>query len=123
MAANDNYLTGFGNEFATEAMSGALPVGKNSPQRAPHGLYAEKFSGTAFTAPRPANFRSWFYRIRPSVLHGDFKPIDGGLIRTAPIDEIPTTPNQLRWDPLPMSDEAVDFIDGLATVAPNRRSE
>ena len=112
-------MTGFGNEFETEAVSGALPIGRNSPQRAPLGLYAEKFSATAFTAPRAENFRSWFYRIRPSVLHGEFKAIDGGLIRTGPIDEVPTTPNQLRWDPLPMSDEPADFVDGLTTVAAN----
>lgn len=114
-----NYMTGFGNEFATEAVSGALPEGMNSPQRAPLGLYAEKFSATAFTAPRAQSFRSWFYRIRPSVIHGDFRPIDGRLIRTSPIDDVPTTPNQLRWDPLPISDEPADFIDGLATVAAN----
>ena len=121
MAANDklDYMTGFDNEFATEAAPGALPEGMNSPQRAPLGLYAEKFSATAFTAPRAQNFRSWFYRIRPSVIHGDFKPVDGGLIRTSPIDEAVTTPNQLRWDPLPMHDEPADFIDGLATVAAN----
>ena len=112
-------MTGFGNEFVTEAESGALPEGMNSPQRAPLGLYAEKFSATAFTAPRAQNFRSWFYRIRPSVIHGDFKPVDGGMIRTSPIDEVPTTPNQLRWDPLPISDDPADFIDGLATVAVN----
>jgi len=114
-----DYMTGFGNEFVTEAESGALPEGMNSPQRAPLGLYAEKFSATAFTAPRAQNFRSWFYRIRPSVIHGDFKPVDGGMIRTSPIDEVPTTPNQLRWDPLPISDDPADFIDGLATVAVN----
>ena len=121
MAAKNNldYMTGYNNEFATEAAPGALPVGMNSPQRAPLGLYAEKFSATAFTAPRAQNFRSWFYRIRPSVMHGDFKSIDAGLIRTSPIDEAVTTPNQLRWDPLPMNDEPADFIDGLATVAAN----
>ncbi len=121
MAANDklDYMTGFDNEFATEAAPGALPEGMNSPQRAPLGLYAEKFSATAFTAPRAQNFRSWFYRIRPSVIHGDFKSIDAGLIRTSPIDEAVTTPNQLRWDPLPVNDEPADFIDGLATVAAN----
>ena len=119
MAANDKYMTGFGNEFATEAMSGALPEGMNSPQRAPLGLYAEKFSATAFTAPRAQNFRSWFYRIRPSVLHAEFQAIDGGLIRTSPIDEVATSPNQLRWDPLPKSEEPADFIDGLVTVAAN----
>ena len=119
MAAKDNYMTGFGNEFATEAVSGALPEGMNSPQLAPLGLYAEKFSATAFTAPRATNFRSWFYRIRPSVLHGDFRAINGGLLRTAPTDEVAMTPNQLRWDPLPLNDEPADFVDGLATVAVN----
>jgi homogentisate 1,2-dioxygenase len=114
-----NYMTGFGNEFATEAVPGALPEGMNSPQRAPLGLYAEKFSATAFTAPRAQNFRSWFYRIRPSVLHGDFKAIDCGMIRTSPVDEIPTTPNQLRWDPLPKTDGPADFLDGLVTIAAN----
>jgi homogentisate 1,2-dioxygenase len=113
------YMTGFGNEFATEARAGALPEGMNSPQRAPLGLYAEKISGTAFTAPRAQNFRSWLYRIRPSVLHGEFGAIDHGLIRTSPVNEVPTTPNQLRWDPLPIPDAPADFIDGLVTVAAN----
>lgn len=112
-------MSGFGNDFATEAVSGALPEGMNSPQRAPLGLYAEKFSAAAFTAPRAQNFRSWFYRIRPSVIHGDFKSVDNRLIRTSPADEVPTTPNQLRWDPLPIPDEPADFVDGLVTIATN----
>lgn len=110
-------MTGFGNEFATESVTGALPVGRNSPQQAPLGLYAEKFSATAFTAPRAHNFRSWFYRIRPSVVHGEFRQIDSGLVRTGPINDAITTPNQLRWDPLPLPDSPTDFIDGLTTVA------
>jgi homogentisate 1,2-dioxygenase len=113
------YLSGFANEFATEALPGALPVGRNSPQTPPFGLYAEKFSGTAFTAPRARNFRSWFYRLWPSVVHGEFRPIDNGLIRTAPDAEAIVSPNQLRWDPLPMPDKPCDFIDGLVTVATN----
>ncbi|MGH9802693.1 MAG: homogentisate 1,2-dioxygenase [Blastocatellia bacterium] len=113
------YQSGFGNEFATEALSGALPQGQNSPQRAPFGLYAEQFSGTAFTAPRAANRRSWLYRIRPSVLHKPFKQISNRLLRGAPFNETPPTPNQLRWDPLPLPTEPTDFIDGLATIAGN----
>jgi len=112
------YMSGFGNEFATEALPGALPIGQNSPQRCPYGLYAEKLSGAAFTAPRAANLRSWLYRIRPSVVHGDFKPIDKGLIRTGP-DGTMTTPNQLRWDPLPLPERQTDFIEGLVTMAAN----
>jgi len=113
------YQTGFGNEFATEARTGALPVGQNSPQKAPLGLYAEQFSGTAFTAPRVHNKRSWTYRIRPSVLHKPFRQIENKLLKSSPFDEIVTTPNQLRWNPLPMPDAETDFIDGLTTIAGN----
>ena len=113
------YQTGFGNEFATEAVAGALPVGRNSPQTAPLGLYAEQFSGTAFTVPRNGNKRTWTYRIRPSVLHKPFRQIPNGMIRSTPFDEVVTTPNQLRWDPLPFADTEKDFIDGLVTMAGN----
>src|SRR6195952_724195 len=82
------YLTGFGNGFETEALPGALPVGRNSPQRCAYGLYAEQLSGSPFTAPRGANERSWLYRIRPSVKHsGRFTKVDAGLWRTAPCHE------------------------------------
>lgn len=113
------YHTGFGNEFATEAVAGALPVGRNSPQKAPLGLYAEQFSGTAFTVPRVHNRRTWTYRIRPSVLHKPFRQIERGLMRSSPFDEIVTTPNQLRWDPLPMPTGPTDLIDGITTIAGN----
>jgi homogentisate 1,2-dioxygenase len=114
-----NYQSGFGNEFATEAIAGALPQGQNSPQRAPLGLYAEQFSGTAFTAPRAANRRTWTYRIHPSVKHKPFQQISKGLLRNGPFDEAPPTPNQLRWNPLPFPTEAKDFVDGLVTMAGN----
>ena len=113
------YQTGFGNEFATEAVESALPVGRNSPQKAPLGLYAEQFSGTAFTAPRSHNKRTWTYRIRPSVLHKPFKQIDNRLWRSSPFDEVVTTPNQLRWNPLPIPSEPTDFVDGITTIAGN----
>ena len=112
------YQSGFGNEFATEALAGALPVGRNSPQRAPYGLYAEQFSGTSFTTPRAANRRSWLYRVRPAVLHRPFARINNRLIASR-FDEIPTTPNQLRWDPLPIPAQPTDFVEGLATMAGN----
>jgi len=51
-AAPLHYQPGFGNHFVSEAVPGALPVGRNSPQRPPHGLYAELISGTSFTTPR-----------------------------------------------------------------------
>lgn len=115
------YQSGFGNEFATEAIAGALPTGQNSPQRAPFGLYAEQLSGTAFTAPRAQNRRTWTYRIRPSVLQRPFRPLGNGLWlwRSGPFDEIPPMPNQLRWDPLPVPEEPTDFIDGMRTFAGN----
>src|ERR1700674_4917000 len=77
------YQSGFGNQFSTEAVAGALPVGRNSPQRAPHGLYAEQLSGTPFTAARPENRRTWTYRIRPSVVHKPYKRIENAAMRTA----------------------------------------
>lgn len=109
------YLTGFGNEHSSEALAGALPVGQFSPQQCPHGLYAEKFSVTAFTAPRAHNRRNWFYRIRPSALQGSFYPLDQGLIQNGPITEV-APPDPLRWQPWPIPDEATDFIDGLVTI-------
>jgi len=112
----NGYLSGFGNEFATEALEGALPVGRNSPQRCPYGLYAEQLSGTAFTAPRADNRRSWLYRIRPSAMHLPFEPLAAGRIVSA-FDAEPTPPNQLRWDPLPMPSTATDFVQGLVTMA------
>src|SRR5262249_9151687 len=84
-----SYLSGFGNEFATEAVPGALPQGQNSPQRHPLGLYAEQFSGTPFTAPRGQNRRSWLYRIQPSVTHRPFAEITSGLLRSGPFLEAP----------------------------------
>ena len=113
-----SYQSGFGNEFATEALPGALPVGQNSPQRAPYGLYAEQISGTAFTAPRGANRRSWCYRIRPAAMHAPFQRHDNGKM-TSCFDELATPPNQLRWDPLPMPGQDTDFVAGLVTMAGN----
>ena len=112
------YQSGFGNEFATEALPGALPQGQNSPQKAPYGLYAEQLSGAAFTAPRGVNRRSWLYRIRPAAMHQPFRRADDGGIASR-FDEVPTPPNQLRWDPLPMPTAATDLIDGLVTMAGN----
>jgi homogentisate 1,2-dioxygenase len=113
------YMSGFGNEFSTEAIAGALPVGQNSPQKAPLGLYAEQLSGTAFTMPRVANRRSWLYRIRPAVAHGPFEKIDPKLLRGTPFDEVPPSPNQLRWDPIPIPSAPADFVDGLVTICGN----
>jgi homogentisate 1,2-dioxygenase len=116
------YQSGFGNEFATEALPGALPAGRNSPQRSPYGLYAEQISGTAFTAPRHANRRSWLYRIRPAVTHRAFRRFDHP--RFGDHDgEVPVSPNQLRWDPLPLPNGPTDFIDGLVPVAGNGSPE
>src|SRR6202162_4564244 len=90
------YQSGFGNEFASEAVEGVLPRGQNSPQQVAHGLYAEQLSGTAFTAPRGVNRRTWLYRMRPSVAHKPFEPISVGNLRSAPVDKVPDTPSQLR---------------------------
>ena len=113
------YLSGFGNEHATEAVPGTLPAGQNAPQRPPRGLYTEQISGTPFTAPRAENRRIWLYRIRPSAMHPPFRRIENGLVRTAPIDDGPPPPNRLRWNPLPFPEEPADFIDGLVTMGGN----
>ncbi|MGK5026204.1 homogentisate 1,2-dioxygenase [Janthinobacterium sp. RB2R34] len=113
---NPCYQSGFANEFATEALPGALPAHRNSPQRAAYGLYAEQVSGTAFTAPRSHNRRSWLYRIRPAAMHRPFQRLSNGRIATD-FEQVEAPPNQLRWDPLPMPVEATDFIDGWVTMA------
>jgi homogentisate 1,2-dioxygenase len=112
------YLAGFGNGFESEALPGALPVGRNSPQRCAYGLYAEQLSGTAFTAPRAANKRSWLYRIRPTVRHwGDFRKADPGFWRTAPCREVDFPVSPLRWDPIPIEDAPLSFVEGLRTIS------
>ena len=117
-ATNARYQSGFGNQFATEALPGALPVGRNSPQRCAYGLYAEQLSGTAFTALRADNRRSWLYRIRPSAMHRQFERIDAKRI-VSDFGKVATPPDQLRWNPLPMPAEPTDFIDGIVTMAGN----
>jgi len=119
MAADYSYQSGFGNEFASEdaRCPGALPAGRNNPQRAAHGLYAEQLSGTAFTAPRETNQRSWLYRILPSVKHQPFKPYKHSFLTTE-WSEHPPNPNQMRWKPFDIpAKESVDWVDGLRTVA------
>lgn len=116
-ALGATYMSGFGNTFETEALPGALPVGRNSPQKVNYGLYAEQLSGSPFTAPQASNQRSWLYRIRPTVRHtGRFERIDCGLMRTAPQRESELPIGQLRWDPTPMPDEKVTFVSGLRTM-------
>ncbi len=113
------YQTGFGSHFETQAVTGALPVGQNSPQKTPFGLYAELLSGAAFTAPRHDNRRTWLYRLRPTAMHGRFAPYGGApRLASAPFDDAPPDPNRLRWDPLDF-DGAADFVDSLTTYAGN----
>jgi homogentisate 1,2-dioxygenase len=109
------YMSGFGNSFETEALPGALPVGRNSPQQVAFGLYAEQLSGSPFTAPQSTNQRSWLYRIRPTVKHsGRYRKIDKGLVRTAPAarEEADLPIGQLRWGPVPIPDDALTFVGG-----------
>ena len=115
------YQSGFGNEFASEALPGALPQGQNSPQRAPYGLYAEQLSGTAFTAPRHLSRRSWLYRIRPGAMHQPFVLLPHAKLLSAPFTGQVTSPDQLRWDPMspPDASQETDFVDGLFTMAGN----
>ncbi|CAG8866960.1 Homogentisate 1,2-dioxygenase [Pseudomonas fluorescens] len=114
------YQSGFGNEFSSEALPGALPVGQNSPQKAPYGLYAELFSSTAFTVPRSEVRRTWLYRIRPSALHPRFERLEQQLAG-GPLGAV--TPNRLRWSPQPMPTEPTDFIGGWVAMAANASPE
>jgi homogentisate 1,2-dioxygenase len=118
-AKSPGYSSGFGNHHATEAIAGALPIGRNSPQKVAFGLYAEQLSGSSFTAPRSENRRSWLYRLRPSAAHSKYSKIENGLLRSGPFEEEPPTPNRLRWDPLPSPAEPTDFVDGLFTIGGN----
>lgn len=114
------YQSGFGNQHATEAIAGALPVAQNSPQQVAFGLYAEQVSGSAFTSPRAENLRSWQYRLQPSAEHSSYRAVDLGRLRTGPCVEVPASPNRLRWNPLPIADGFdCDFLDGLVTIATN----
>jgi homogentisate 1,2-dioxygenase len=114
------YLTGFGSHFESEAVPGALPKGRNSPQRPAFGLYAEQLSGSAFTAPRHENRRSWLYRMRPTADHRPFRPYEGAkLFARAPMTSA-LAPNRLRWDPPSDLPADADFVDGLVTMMVNR---
>jgi len=116
------YQTGFGGHFESEAVEGALPEGRNSPQRPPFGLYAEQLSGSSFTSPRHENRRSWLYRMRPTADHRPFVAYDGAPLFAAPASPDPLAANRLRWDP-PQLPEGADFVDGLATMLHARRPE
>ena len=110
-----DYFPGFGNHVSTEAVPGALPVGRNSPQRPAFGLYAEQLSGTAFTAPRHENRRSWLYRLRPSAAHPAFTRYGGAKLFAPGVVDEPFAPNRLRWGPLEVEEEQ-DWLDSLTTM-------
>jgi homogentisate 1,2-dioxygenase len=113
------YLSGFGNSYATEAVPGALPQGRNSPQRVAHGLYAELLSGSAFTAPRAENRRTWLYRRRPSVVAGAYEALPQAHWKTGAKDGVAAPPNPMRWHPAEVPAEPLDFVDGLRTMVLN----
>src|SRR6478672_1822625 len=114
------YMTGFGGHFESEAVDGALPKGRNSPQRPAFGLYTEQLSGTSFTSPRHENRRSWLYRMRPTADHRPFVRYDGARLFAPGTVEQPLAPNRLRWDPPADLPEGADFVDGLVTMLANR---
>jgi homogentisate 1,2-dioxygenase len=116
----EQYQSGFGNHFATEAVAGALPEGRNSPQKPAFGLYAEQLSGTAFTAPRAENRRSWLYRMRPSAEHPPYRRYEGAPLFEPGTVEGSLAPNRLRWDPPAWPERPLDLIDSLTTMVANR---
>jgi homogentisate 1,2-dioxygenase len=113
------YQSGFGNSFASEALAGALPVGRNSPQQVAHGLYAELLSGSAFTAPRHNNLRSWLYRRQPSVVVGGYEALAHPHLKTGAKDGVAAPPDPMRWHPVPIPETPLDFIDGLCSIVLN----
>ena len=115
-----NYMTGFGGHFSSEAVHGALPHGRNSPQRPAYGLYAEQLSGTAFTMPRHENRRSWLYRMRPTADHRPFTRYEGAPLLAPGTVKEPLAPNRLRWDPPSDLPGGQDFVDGMVTMLANR---
>ena len=115
-----DYFPGFGNHISTEAVPGALPIGRNSPQKPAYGLYAEQLSGTAFTAPRHENRRSWLYRLRPSADHPPYTRYERATRFAAGAIAAPLPPNRLRWDPIADPSEPTDLIDGMTTMLVNR---
>jgi homogentisate 1,2-dioxygenase len=117
------YMTGFGGHFESEAVEGALPKGRNSPQRPPFGLYAEQLSGSSFTSPRHENRRSWLYRMRPTADHRPFGRYDGAPLFSSAAPNEPPAPNRLRWDPPKDLPDKADFVDGMATMLVNRSPE
>lgn len=113
---NAGYMPGFGNDFETEALPGALPQGMNSPQRCEYGLYGEQLSGTAFTDVRPE--RTWCYRIRPSVKHSHrYEKIDLPYWVSAPhvVPDVISL-GQYRWNPVPHSDQDLTWLTGMRTM-------
>ncbi len=113
-----NYMAGFGNDFETESLPGALPQGMNSPQKCQYGLYGEQLSGTAFTAPTAKNERTWCYRIRPSVKHSNrYSRIHLPYWKTAPhIEENIISLGQYRWDPAPHTSQVLTWLTGIRTM-------
>ncbi|HEY5130049.1 MAG TPA: homogentisate 1,2-dioxygenase [Bradyrhizobium sp.] len=116
-AVVEGYMSGFGNGFETEALPGALPIGRNSPQRCAYGLYAEQLSGSPFTAPRATNERSWLYRIRPTVANWNrFEKADIGSWRTAPANEVDVPIGPMRWSPIPIPHDPLNFLQAVRTI-------
>src|SRR6476619_6769098 len=123
MADSLHYMTGFGAHFESEAVPGALPKGRNSPQRPPFGLYAEQLSGSSFTSSRHENRRSWLYRMRPTADHRPFTLYQGAPLFAPDAASEPLAPNRLRWDPPSDLPAGRDFVDGMVTMLTNRAPE
>jgi len=105
-----NYQSGFGNYFESESVTGALPIGRNSPQQPPFGLHAEQISGTSFLAPRSENLRSWLYRRLPSVCQGPMERLSLQELEFENLD-LQSDPNPTRWNPIDVPHQPTDFIE------------
>lgn len=115
--AHMEYQSGFGNYFESEAVKNILPRGQNNPQKTAQGLYAEQLNGSAFTAPRNSNLRSWLYKVHPSVADGRYTSLSSTNLKTAPFSIF--EPNQLRWKPFPYAHQKINFLESLTTFTGN----
>ena len=88
-------------------------------------FYSTCAAETCASCMRRQNFRSWLYRIRPSVNNSRFKPAEGidparfGAGADPAHSEV--TPNQLRWQPFLVPEQPIDFVHGLTTICMSGR--
>ncbi|KAK1641007.1 homogentisate 1,2-dioxygenase [Colletotrichum phormii] len=123
------YQVGFGNRFSSEAIPGTLPRSCNVPQKVKYNLYSEQLNGSTFVASRTDIQNAWFYRVFPSVAHGDITKMprnpDIESRFTSGNENVEFVPGGLCWRAFPVpkaGDPTIDFVQGLKTIVGNGES-